>query len=207
MKCEDSIPIYVGPAHARCVGNQNGVNIMTIEVTITLPEKIGVSRASGNATVSTEKLSPEIVARLVEHGATQKVGDAPSGVKAALGFVDDNEKALKDSDLSAEQLKAVSDKSSAMMWDVIEQLESGIWATKRASAADPLRHLRKYIRAIIRKQVKDSVDYKTADDKSEYIDGLFEKQSDSSADTILKAAQRMWDEENNTDVVIEFPTE
>ena len=179
---------------------------MTIEITITLPEKIGVDRASGNATVSTEKLSPEMIARLVEHGAIQKVGDAPSGVKAALGFVDDNEKALKDSDLSPDQLKAVGDKSSAMMRDVVDQLESGIWATKRASASDPYRHLRKYIRAIIRKQVKDSVGYKTADDKSEYIDGLFDGQSSASYDTIIGAAQRMFDEENNTDVVIEFPT-
>lgn len=58
-----------------------------MQVTITLPDHITVSRLKNSAVVVVEsaKLSADIIARLVDHGLSQKIGDKSAGAKEKCG--------------------------------------------------------------------------------------------------------------------------
>ena len=67
---------------------------------------------------------------------------------------------------------------------------------RAASAADPHARIRKYIRAILRRNLSASTPYKNADNKSEWLDAQFDAQADNVKAAILKRAEKMHAEEH-----------
>lgn len=117
-----------------------------IKRTIELPEEIGIRRAGGTCVVKVENLSDYILGQLIEMAIGNKVGDAPSGVKAALGGVfHDGTKATPDDELSKDDLKIMADKASEMMTKVRDSLYAGEWKAARVASGDPLQRFREQV--------------------------------------------------------------
>lgn len=85
------------------------------QVTINLPDTLAITRANATVHVATDKLSAEIIARLVEHGFGQKIGDAAAGSakNAAEANMDETEYAR------------------GVMSKVIDQLVAGTWGASK----------------------------------------------------------------------------
>lgn len=142
----------------------------TFKIEITPLAEIGFNRSGVAFVADVTKLPIDILARLVEHGIIQKVGDAAAG-------------------------KAEAEAKTAMqaVWD---RLCDGEWTGRVASAADPHARIRKYIRAILRRNLSASTPYKNAENKAEWLDAQFDAQADNVQATILKRAEKMHAEEH-----------
>lgn len=97
---------------------------------IEMPATHDVASRGKVVTVDIAKLSPDIVAKLVLHGLTQKVADAAAGAKKAAGDDADDDK--------------IADTAWNLMDAVAKRLESGDWGVERGAgvAGDPLDKFR-----------------------------------------------------------------
>lgn len=87
-----------------------------MKVTIELAGEIAVSSRERSVHIDTARLSPEIIAKLVVHGLTQKVADAASGAKKI-----------------AEETNAdVHDVTVNLMSKAVDALVAGEWSTRVA---------------------------------------------------------------------------
>jgi hypothetical protein len=179
------------------------------KLTIELPDTFGIRRGGGTCVVKWADIPPAIIGELLQMAVTNKVGDAASGVKSALGepFHVDG-KAVKDDELTKDQLATMADKASEMMQAVLDTLEAGVWTQKRESASDPLSRIRSYIRRIVRKAkldgvvIKDSDTYKAFDDadkRNAYLDSIFaDTLSDKMRDAVIAKAESLWEKDNES---------
>jgi hypothetical protein len=143
--------------------------------TINLPDSINVVRGSGRGAdkitahveVPVAKLPVEMIARLVEHGIIQKVGDAAAG-------------------------KTSRDEIRDAMTAVVESLVAGNWGRSRGIAStDPLaRFLREAVRA--RLSAASAAEYKALASQSErnaYLDAKFEAASEEAQALLREVAE------------------
>lgn len=111
-----------------------------------------VTTQKGEAKVEVDmgKLSPEILAKLAEHGLRQKIADAAAGAKK----------------MAEEDGAEVVPTAQALMEKVKDRLEAGEWGAERggASTADPMD---KYRIEVLRAMIKAQPDGKLAKAYSE----------------------------------------
>lgn len=139
-----------------------------VKLMIELPDTFGFVRAKQTFTVESKKLSSEIVAQLVMHGATQKIGDAAAG---------------KD---GAEALEA--------MQSVADALYEGDWGRSRGGAGEPA--INRFIRAVVRAALgkESAAEYKAldAENRADWLWAKFEAQSaETQAKISAKAESEM----------------
>lgn len=158
-----------------------------MELIVSLPASHEVSSRHKSVTVSIEKLTPEIVAKLAIHGLTQKIADAAAGAPKAAGF-----EGRKTSELSESENEKVSDFGKALMQKVVDALENGDWG--REKSGNGVDVLTSEIRSLLLPKVKATFtkeSWKTLsdDEKTAAIDAAFEKQTDETKAKITTAAQ------------------
>lgn len=119
-------------------------------VTISLPESVVVESRGARCVVDVTALSADIVARLVEHGLTQKVADSAAPALADAGF-----KGVKFGDLSDAEKEKVRDIATSSMGGVRDQLLRGVWTERKA--ADGVDRETVVMRSEIRGLVADAV--------------------------------------------------
>ena len=145
-----------------------------MKIEIEILDEIPVRRSDGTCIVKASELSADIIARLVEHGIVQKVGDAAAG---AAGKATEDESAV--------------DAANRLMAAARDRLYEGVWtAHGGGSSVDPVE---RFVRGIVRKALsKDQkTAYKEVDDRDAYLDGIFVKQSDAVQASIRKTAEAM----------------
>ena len=155
------------PRHA------NGVTIMKIQ--IELPDEIGVRRSDGTCIVKPGEMDATIIARLVEHGIVQKVGDAAAGAAGKM------------TDEDADAIAA----ANRLMAAARDRLYEGVWtAHGGGSSVDPVD---RFARGIVRKNLTrdQKAEYKEAEDRDAYLDAILATQSDAVRDAVRKTAEAM----------------
>lgn len=144
---------------------------MAITITIALPESYVVTSRDRNVSVDVSKLSADIIAKLVAHGVTQKVGDAAANAKALSG---------------GDESKA-PDIAESLMTTVARNLEAGKWGkTRNAFAA--VSSLDKMMRSIALSKIMAKIgddDAKlkawrgrTLADRNDYLDSIIDNLSE-----------------------------
>lgn len=106
--------------------------------TIELPATHVVTSRGKHVTVDVGGLKADIIARLVLHGLTQKIGDAAAGAKAAAGEGADE--------------AAIADTGHALMQKVAATLAAGEWGVERGGNGVSAEHAE--MRTILRPLVK-----------------------------------------------------
>lgn len=149
-----------------------------MNVTIELPDTHTVTSRDLSVTIDLAKLSPELIARAVLHGLTQKIADAAAGAAKIAG---------PDGDVAAT--------GQALMQKVVDQLEAGEWGRQRSAGDGRGAHWR-YVRAIVRDALTgdNAAGYKAiaSDDQAArgaYLDGLFDSLSEDKQALIEAAAK------------------
>jgi hypothetical protein len=142
-----------------------------MNINIEIRDEFAFQRSGVTMTVDMTALSADMIAELVYHGLTQKVGDAAAGLA-------DDEKAAREK-----------------MHAVLDRLLDGEWTGRRASANDEHGAYRTFIRNIIRAAIKASPakakEYKAAEDRNAYLDAIFDAQSDDKRDAIIARAKHL----------------
>jgi hypothetical protein len=140
-------------------------------ITIELPDTVGFVRAGHTMNVATKDWSKSIVAQLVMHGATQKIGDA-----AASATLSDAEKLEK-------------------MTAVIDALNAGEWGRQRGNAGEP--PIMRFIRAFIRKNLSkdNAAKYKAADDRDGFLDDIYAGLADDVRATVDAAGAELMEQD------------
>lgn len=135
------------------------------KTTIELPATFAFKRAGQVVTVATGNWNAEIIAQLVMHGATQKIGDAAAG---------------KD---GADAMKAMD--------AVMVALANGDWGRTRGGAGeDPVM---RYVRQILREKMSDATkaEYKALaqEDRDDFLDAKFAALADDVQARVKDAAE------------------
>ena len=142
-----------------------------LEIKVTLPASFAFKRAGHVFTVTTADLSADIIAQLVMHGATQKIGDAAAG------------KGGKDGEASPDALKA--------MQAAYDALASGDWGRTRGGDAEP--EINRFIRAVVKSALgevnKTKLAALDADDRPAFLWELFESLSDDKKAKVIEQAE------------------
>lgn len=89
-------------------------------IKIELPETVSVASRGVSVEVETGKLSPEIIAELVQHGLTQKVADAASAAKSVA-------------EEAGEEVEAVTE---SLMTKARDGLYAGEWSRRSGGGVD-----------------------------------------------------------------------
>lgn len=145
---------------------------------ITLPTSFDVASRGMSVTVDLSKLSPEIVAKLVLHGLTQKVADAAAGAGKVAGDGADAEK--------------VALTGKALMQKVVDNLVAGNWGIERGqNAAEPA--INRFIRDVVRAALSDASRkaYKESNDRNVFLMAKFDGAPEDVQANIRKAAERL----------------
>jgi hypothetical protein len=139
-------------------------------ITLGLHPEVSFKRADVNFTVDVESLPAEILADLIYHGLTQKIGDAAAGVK-------------DDPDTAKEKMRAV-----------YAALQNGVWGRERSASAGPA--WMGYALAIVRSKLGEANkkaygDIPSDDQKARnaFLRGLYDGLSDTVRGAIDAAAQ------------------
>lgn len=158
--------------------------------TIELIDSHVVSSRNVNVAIDISKLSPEIVAKLVLHGLTQKVGDSAASALKDAGF---SGTAFKD--LTEAEQATVATKAREAMEATRDQIMAGEWTTRVAGGAsvDPLTaRIRKLFGAVLRAEAKavwaEIKDLEYAE-RGEELDKLFATQDDDYREAMEAAAK------------------
>lgn len=138
--------------------------------TLELHPEISFKRADVNFTVDVQSIPEDMLAELIYHGLTQKIGDAAAGVK------DD------------------ADKAREKMGAVYAALQSGMWGRERSASAGPA--WMGYALAIVRSKLGEANkkaygDIPSDDQKARnaFLRGLYDGLSDTVRGAIDAAAQ------------------
>lgn len=142
-------------------GNHAMNGVIEMQVTITLPDMLSVKRAGASVSIPTDMIPATIIARLVEHGLEQKIGDAAAGSVVTAGFT----KGTKFTEMSDADRKKVTDTARALMDKVADGLIAGTWGVERTGAGG-VSALQAEMRSIIRPLVKaKNANWKDLDEK------------------------------------------
>lgn len=117
--------------------------------TIDLPTSVVIESRGGRAVADVSQLSPEIIARLAEHGLEQKAGDSASGCMKEAGF-----DGLKRADLDADQSAKVVAVVNKNMADTLNSLYEGVWAERREGAGPAVDPTTAARRVVLRSDVE-----------------------------------------------------
>lgn len=167
-----------------------------MKITINLPETFTINRSDVEVEVDMSTLPQGIVAQLVTHGLTQKVGDAAAGAlkttyEAKTGNKWDELTTEEKAAWKADNAEDVRETARGDMTKVMEQLAAGEWGVTRGG--EGLSALDRKMVSMVRPQVKasDEKAYKNADEPArvqmcrEYIERL----SDVQTETLRKTAE------------------
>lgn len=142
-----------------------------MNITITLPDMLSVKRAGASVSIPADMIPATIIARLVEHGLEQKIGDAAAGSVVTAGFT----KGTKFTEMSDADRKKVTDTAKALMDKVADGLVAGTWGVERTGTGG-VSALVAEIRSILRPLVKAKyANWKDLDEKErvERIDASY----------------------------------
>lgn len=129
-------------------------------------DAFGFTRAGQTFNVDPSRFNAEIIAQLVMHGATQKIGDAAAG---------------KDGD---DALKAMD--------AVYESLSNGDWGRSRGGAGEePIaRFIRAEVRNLLSKESMAEYKKLAAEEKSDWLDAKFAAQDETNQAAIRAEAEK-----------------
>jgi len=158
------------------------------KVIIEVPSEIVIERNGARCIIATETLPDHIIARLVEHGLSQKVGDAAAG---------SNGTGKKWADLTDIERAGVTDVARTAMQAVADNLAAGKWGVERsgASKVDPITAA---IRTLLMPKIKAKVIAANGDDawkaldaaeRAELADDAFDRQDEKTKKAIRKLAE------------------
>jgi hypothetical protein len=153
-----------------------------MKIEFDFPEELAIRRGNGTFILRIAEYPDNIKASMLSKAFIDVIGDAAAGALNAVGLA-------KGDTPNESQAREMSAWSTNAMEKRAEPLKRGEWTQRRESAGDPLGELRAYVRAIIRPKVKALDAYKNADDKNEFLDTVFEKQSDEKRQEILTEAR------------------
>ncbi len=157
-----------------------------MKVTIELPDTHEVHRSGTQAVVDLATLPKQIVANLVLHGLTQKVGDAAAGaVSTTFGEGWADQAADVKAAFKTEHADDIRKTAQGDMEAVVKQLTEGVWGVSRAGTG--MSPVEREMISIIRPQAKasDAERYKNADEGErvamcqKYIGKLSDEQRDT----------------------------
>ena len=160
----------------------------TINVTITLPAELVVERNGARCIIATETLPDHIIARLVEHGLSQKVGDAAAG---------SNGTGKKWADLTDAERAGVTDVARTAMQAVADNLAAGKWGAER-SGASKVDAITAAIRTLLMPKIKAKVIATNGDDawtsldaaaRAYLADDAWNRQDEKTKEAIRKLAE------------------
>jgi hypothetical protein len=158
-----------------------------MQITITLPDMLSVKRAGASVSIAATSIPANILARLVEHGLEQKIGDAAAGSVVTAGFT----KGTKFTDMSDADRKKVTDTAKALMDKVADGLVAGTWGVERTGTGG-VSALAAEIRSILRPLVKAKfANWKDLDEKDRVakIDATIAALSDDQRARVTAKAQ------------------
>lgn len=158
-----------------------------MQITITLPDMLSVKRAGASVSIAADAIPVNILARLVEHGLEQKIGDAAAGSVVTAGFT----KGTKFADMSDADRKKVTDTAKALMDKVADGLVAGTWGVERTGGSG-VSALAAEIRSILRPLVKAKfANWKDLDEKDRVakIDAAIAALSDDQRARVTAKAQ------------------
>lgn len=127
-----------------------------MRITIDLPETFVMESRGARCVLNTADLSADIIARLVEHGATQKVADAAAPALADAGF-----KGMRFADLSDAERARVRNIAQSAMESIRDNLVAGVWAERKAGTG--LSELDRAMIAEFREKVRAAFDKRDLD--------------------------------------------
>lgn len=162
-----------------------------MEITINLPNSIVAASRGQSVTLDFSKLTTELIAQLVLHGAKQKISDAAAGAGKAENWIDgetsDNQAALR------------------MMQTTVTNLENGEWGKVRGGGNNDPEYMPALL-AMLRDLVRDDAAmkkaYKALDEsaaKRKYLDDLFATFSDAKRANWVDAAEETTAEQKAAD--------
>lgn len=137
------------------------------KITIELPETFGFTRAGHTFTCETAKFNADIIAQLVMHGATQKIGDAAAGKQGA-------------------------DALTAMQ-GVYESLSNGDWGRTRGGGAgeEPImRYIREQVRLVLGEESKKAYKALEPDAKADWLQAKFDGAPEEVQAALREAAEQ-----------------
>lgn len=176
----------------------------TVKFEIELPATFEIESRDQKVAIHADKFTPAIIARAAFHGIKQKIGDSAASASDPKVWTEDESEMPETSAKLAATVR--------MMTACRDRLYDGDWGAERGSSSpDPLAKLRKYIRATVRNakvkdggKIKDSDAYKSAEDKSAFIDDTFDALAESVRKGIITKAQRAYDDEHGLEVDIDL---
>jgi hypothetical protein len=142
--------------------------------------EVSVQKGAATAKVNVDKLSHEVIGKLVLHGLRQKIADAAAGAKKASEADDET--------------RTVAEIASDLMAKVVTNLETGNWGVERSGGvtADPLDKYRiEIMREVMRvnPKVKKAYDAIDSDDQTARREFLL-KIAAKNAGTVDPEAER-----------------
>lgn len=152
-------------------------------------ELSAIDLASRGKSVSLDlsKLTPDIIARLVVHGATQKVADAAAGAKK---LAQENLGANASDD---EVNELAADIGKSLMQKVVDNLLAGNWGVERGTSAavDPIvAEIRTLLRGKIKaKMAAEKWKALSLDERNDLADSIFAKLPEEKRAEIESAAK------------------
>jgi hypothetical protein len=158
-----------------------------------MPTEFSVQRAGAHVTVDMTKLPESTIANLIAMALVNKIGDAAAGALASQGLA-------KGDEPTEAQAKAMAEWAREKMTAVVESLYAGEWSARRASGeSDEHAAYRAFLRSIIRAKINANaatkVAYKASEDKTAFVDAIFDKQPDDKKALLVKEAKRLADAE------------
>ena len=167
---------------------------------IELPKQFAVQRAGGTCIIETAKFvqHANIVALLLERELANKIGDAPSGVKSALGapYHDGNSVTLKDDDMTPEQKRVMAEKAESMMNAVRDNnLYAGKWVVRvGGGSVDEHKDYRQALDLVLTKAMRhaDKKAKCNKDTREAFLTGVKDEEAASYIKT-AKALQKQLD--------------
>lgn len=142
---------------------------------IELPASFDIAARGKSVTVTLDKLTDDIIGKLVLHGLTQKVADAAASAKK----------------VAEESGGDAADIGKGMMQAVVEALEAGNWGTRVAGSpvSDEVKVRRSIVRKLFGQKADDAAKaaFKAMDAAAQaaHLDALFDKQNDARKAAIM----------------------
>ncbi len=166
-----------------------------MKLTIEMDNVVEFTRAGVTMEVDVSTLPKGIVANLITHGLTQKVGDAAAGaVGKAAGDDWDKMNADERKAWKADNEKAIAKVAADDMNAVLKQLAEGNWGVQRTGAT--LSELDKEILKVVREQIKGHDKYKAleAEGRTGLVRQVVDEMADKQREAVTAFAQSRIDE-------------